>query len=220
MGIEPLENEYPAFQVPLTDDQLAEMGYIAVLWGQVDFIIDELLLFAFKIGADKRQVLIGDKQLGSRVDLLANNLSAIRPKATKALVQRFCAVVRKSKNDRNTAFHGAWGWYIRGPNTPGDPAARTSKAPKTPFFPARFPALRAELTYASRIGWEAVCLLKDWSLNKGAARLTFGSAQKDGSPPSWLGTPDAPPDPGRPPQGRTSKTRQRPPKPQRQKSEG
>lgn len=220
MGIEPLENEYPAFRVPLTQAQLAEMGYIAVLWGQVDFIIDELLLFAFKIGPDKRRILIGDKQIGSRVDLLANNLTAIRPKATRALVQKFCSVVQRNKTDRNTAFHGAWGWHVKGLGRPGEPAARTSKAPKNRFFPARFPDLRSDLTYASRIGWEAVCLLKDWPLNVGAARLTFGADEKDGSPPSWLGTPDARPDPGRPPQGRTAKTPPRPPRPQRQKSEG
>ena len=197
------------------------MGRIAVLWGQVDFIIDELLLFAFKIDPGKRQILMGDKQIGSRVDLLANNLNAIRPKETKALVQRFCVVVRRIKTERNTAFHGAWGWHVKGPDLVGRPSARTSKSPKNLFYPDRFPGLRADLTYASRIGWEAVCHLKDWTLTVGAARLIWGGTpQKDGSPPAWLGTPDARPDPGRPPQGRSAKTPPRPPKPLRQKSEG
>lgn len=214
MGIEPLEREYPAFVVPLNPAQLAQLGYIAVLWGQIDFIIDELLLFAFKIDANMRKTLIGDKQIGSRLDLLANNLAGIRPKATRAKIQRFCATLQRTKADRNTAFHGAWGRHASKTKTGVQfrVAARTSKAPKAFLFTDRFPALTADLVYSSRIGFEALCALRDWPLEAASAQLSFGLDGPDGGPPKWIQKPGVQPDPGRPPQGRSSTSPKRPPK--------
>jgi hypothetical protein len=74
MADDPFEFVAP-FVSPLTHDEHARIGRIAVLWGQIDMALDQLLDKALGITPKQRRALIGEKPTGAKHDLLSRHLN-------------------------------------------------------------------------------------------------------------------------------------------------
>lgn len=186
--VNPPDSTYPAFQIPLSDKEVATIGLIAVVWGQIDMLLDEVLLFAHEIDVDQRRELLGDtKQIGSKLDLVARGLNRIHPKETRALLQGVLEKLQSLKRDRNSLFHGCWGFkFDRKTKDFTDRGTLYQPSPDNPLRPSRLSPLLTELTECSRLLNEVFCDLKGWARPTGAIKLTWGGAGPDGGPSERL----------------------------------
>ena len=142
----------PPFEIPLTQGELALMGSIAVLWGQIDEGLNSVLRSMLATPPDVFDSLLGTQMIGSRVSHLrvaANHAS--RPKVRQLaidLVERMTEVLP----DRNAAMHGCWGWF------PSDPSFRNLRSgiynhqkPKVRFYAKQLPSLYERMTHIMTI---------------------------------------------------------------------
>lgn len=173
----------PAYVSPLTDKQHAQLGRIAVLWGHNDFILGELLIHVVGITVDQRELLIGDKPIGGKLDLLKNGLSKIADDVIRREATEFHAIMNELKQARNSAFHGAWGWLANERTKKAEPCSRHPKTLENPVRPAAFKQIEKRLCEASRLGLDAVARFQEWPTWKGSTRFLHG---KGGGPPEWL----------------------------------
>jgi hypothetical protein len=179
--------DHGAYQIPLTDAQLIGLAKIAVVWGHVDSMLDELILYAYEIDNDQRKALIGEKPIGAKADILAKRINHIKPKETRALTQRFLELIQATKTERNAAFHGQWGYKLdkRKPNEFAV-AVHYPPSPNNPLTPARFPAILKLLNEASRKGELALTQLKGWPPSATPGLYCFGGGDNITGPPGWL----------------------------------
>ena len=168
----------PAFLSPLTHDQHARIGRIALLWGQVDMILDQLLESALGITSRQRKALIGDKQIGGKLDLLNNNLDGIKGAKAKALAKEFRDLANQTKPHRNKCFHGIWGFAVGRKKGDVSPAATHYRSIENPLRVTQLPALERKLCKTSRVGMNALVELHELSEKvKACNRLFHGKSE-------------------------------------------
>lgn len=172
----------PPFLSPLTHDQHAQLGRIAVLWGYVDMYLDNLLDVTLGITPAQRMALIGDKQMGGKLDTLSSHIDMIADAEARRLTWQFWNLCNETKTQRNKAFHGSWGWYARS-LTSVTPASMHHKSREQPVKSSELIALERKLCYTASIGNQALGFFKGYLRYEGAGRLFHGPA---GSPPEWL----------------------------------
>lgn len=172
----------PPFVSPLTHDQHARLGRIAILWGQIDMTLDQLLQIAINITGEQRITLIGEKPIGAKLDMLSGNIKNIPNKEGQRLVREFLDLTNQTKTMRNRCFHGVWGFHCGKPNKV-TPAASHFKERENPVRVSQLPALEKKLCKTARTGWDAIMLIHQHDLNqRGCNRLFHGV----GDTPPWL----------------------------------
>src|SRR5688500_15958259 len=131
----------PAFVSPLTDEQHARLGRIAVLWGHIDFLLDELLLNVLKLTRAQRTTLIGEKPIGPKLDYLKPALKTIKDPVARDKAEEFYKILNNTKAQRNHMFHGAWGWHVEERTKTMSAAARHPKSLTNPVRAEQLPRL-------------------------------------------------------------------------------
>ena len=145
---------------PLTDVEHATIGRIALLWGQADHFVEQLLPVVSELSWEQLKALqIPDKPLGSKVVFLKASAKKLSEASLREQVLTFCALIDDCKAHRNHVFHGMWGW--RGDQRTGRviPAARKESELHNPFPSSKLPALERKLCRASRAGFDLVTTL-------------------------------------------------------------
>lgn len=156
---DPLEF-FAGYVSPLTDVEHATIGRIALLWGQVDHFVEQLMPVVSKLSWEQLKALqITEKPVGSKVGFLKASAKKLSDEALQEQIVSFCALVDDCKAHRNRVFHGMWGW--RGERRTGKviPAARKESEPHNPFPASKLPALERKLCKASRSGFDLVTTL-------------------------------------------------------------
>jgi hypothetical protein len=173
----------PGFISPLTDEQHAQLGRIAVLWGHCDMMLDDILTKLHRFTQEQKKAFIGEKPIGPKLDLLKPKLKGIRDAHLKERVNVFYGILNNTKAKRNHIFHGSWGW--REMNRANDVriCARHPKSPANPVFASELPDLEGQLCQASRAGTDALFLLSKHQLAGGAVRYLHGRGRK---PAKWF----------------------------------
>jgi hypothetical protein len=172
----------PPFVSPLTHDQHARLGRIAILWGQIDSILDLLLEISIGITAEQRKTLIGEKPIGSKLEMLSAHLDSLSDPKGRRYAREFWDLANQTKVQRNRCFHGLWGWRGVRENVLVA-AAMHFKAGNDPVKATQLPALEKKLCKTARIGLLALTRLHPAFSEAGAVRLFHGM---DGDPPPWL----------------------------------
>jgi len=174
----------PAYASPLTHDEHAALGRLAVLWGQVDFILDELLLDVIDLTIAQRATLVGDKPIGSKLEMLKKHLQQVTNAAAIPLLKRFAELIDETKSQRNHSFHGCWGWRVDQRRQKLSVGARHAKAVTNPVSPLMFPEIQKKLCECSRVGLDAVFLLRGRPSLPTSGRFFFGDTLLE--VPKWL----------------------------------
>lgn len=175
--------QLPAFVSPLTDKEHAQLGRIAVLWGQADWLIDEIMLTALSLTRKQQETLIGEKPLGPKLDMLKPHLSDIQPDAAQTAARAIHKILNDTKAQRNHAFHGIWGWRA---NTRSKTIERCSRHPKALHNPIKvtdLPRLERALCEAVTQGIMAVWLIRGEQPVAGVVRFLHG---RDRDAPPWF----------------------------------
>jgi hypothetical protein len=175
MVYHPTQKDVPAFISPLTHEQHAQIGRIAVLWGQIDMFVDSLLTFVLGIEAELRFNLFADKQIGAKLDLLRKYCRSENTNANRNQVRLFLGAVDDVKAERNQCFHGVWGFRV-GKNQTISAAAQHHKQPEKPFDANSLSKLERKLCRASYEGALALSMYEVAMPLDGAQPLFHGAS--------------------------------------------
>jgi hypothetical protein len=152
----------PGYVSPLTDRQHAQIGRIAILWGQVEHFVEQLLPRITGLSWKELEALgVTEKPIGSKVNFLKAAASRITDDDLKNEVRALCAAIDDTKVARNHLFHGIWGW--RGDKRTKNvfPAARKTSAPHAPLKATQLPYLEKKLCRCSRMAIDIIQLLEN-----------------------------------------------------------
>lgn len=184
MAFNPLLSAYVS---PLTDEQHARLGRIAVLWGYADYFLDFFLQHAIGLTFAQHNALVRDKSFGAKLETLKNHLADVKDEETRDAIKMFRVALNNTKTKRNQAFHGAWGWRgIEGKSEP-EICARHHTTPHNPAKASDLPKLEADLCSATALGMFAFTRLNGAPPMKGATRFLHGNGSEP--PPEfeqWL----------------------------------
>lgn len=173
-----------AYISPLTDKEHAQIGRIAILWGQIELITEDLLVLVTKLSWKELEALqITDKPMGARTMFLNEARARIKNPELEAKLKSFCDAIHETKVQRNHVFHGMWGWRANSLKRTVEPCARRSKDPSAPLKLYQLHALEKKLCRCSRIGHDLAWLLRgDQRRSKHVRFLHYG----DKEPPQFL----------------------------------
>lgn len=163
---DPLEFS-PGYVSPLTDKEHATIGRIALLWGQIEHFVDELLPEISGLSREQLEALqVKEKPMASKVSFLKASAKRHNHEPTSQSVAKFCGLVEDTKMQRNHIFHGIWGWRGDDRTERVYPAARKESDPHSPFAAEKLPGLEKKLCKCSRLGFDLV------------ARVSYGQLQR------------------------------------------
>jgi len=170
----PTQKDVPAFYSPLTHDQHAQLGRIAVLWGQIDMFMDSLLTYVVGISPELRKRLLSDRPTGAKLDLLRDFLKDRPDGEPKKSISKFVKMAVGAKATRNQCFHGTWGYRILRKKKKVIAAAQHHKQPEQPFKVDDLPKLERKLCQISHQGMLAISAVNGEDPPLGAQPLFHG----------------------------------------------
>jgi hypothetical protein len=100
-----------AFQVPLTDEQLKELGRLTAIYSQIDHILGAVLSLLMKIDHKEMELLLDNMMMGTRLSLLRRQLDKFKDENTRKLATKFVENMDRFLGKRNHITHGIWGYY-------------------------------------------------------------------------------------------------------------
>jgi hypothetical protein len=171
----------PAFAVPLNNDELMILGYIGLVWGQIDFLTDQILCFVYAFDKEQRDRFLSDKMMATKVDWLAKDLVRL-PDELHDDTKRFVEMIQATKQLRNGAFHGVWGWRWLKRSRTREVAAWHGRMLKNPIKPAHLEKLAYDLADCANLGNKIMCVLYEFPYSPQAQFTWDGGI--DG--PDWL----------------------------------
>jgi hypothetical protein len=109
--------ELAAYQSPLSDEQLKELGRLVVNCGFAEFLLGMHVSMLHEVPYGARWVLVHQLPLGRKLDMLQNGLEDIPGAETRGLVRDACKLMSPAIVDRNLLLHGMWGYEGEGPES-------------------------------------------------------------------------------------------------------
>ena len=179
----------PPFVSPLTHDEHARLGRIAVLWGQIDMVLDMLLEVSMGLSPKQRKTLIGEKPIGAKLDMLKLHLDDIKTTLGRTYATAFWDLANQTKTQRNRCFHGVWGFRC---GKPGEvrPSATHFKDGGSPVRITQLAPLEKKLCKTARVGMNALQEISPafQQFKQPGAGLLFHGSDKDAPPwlPKWI----------------------------------
>ena len=143
----------PGYVSPLTDKEHAQIGRIAILWGQIEHFVETLLtrVSGFK-WEELEAIQLVDKPIAAKVGFLKAASARVTDQTVRDTVLAFCAEIDGTKASRNHVFHGIWGWRGDKRTKKVIAAARKRTVAHAPFKVTQLAALEKRLCKASRLG--------------------------------------------------------------------
>lgn len=173
----------PGLGIPLTDKQLIYLGRLTAMWGQIDFFIDFALTCVFNLSPRQTAIVIGEKPVGAKVQLLKRGIPLLNEGALKSELADFVSATDKLLNERNHACHGVWAWRANSRSQKLSVSARAARSPSTPLRPDKLKKLVARMAECSRLGVIAFGRAKKAKLLRLPLSLRYGPEDE---PPKWL----------------------------------
>ena len=170
----PRQQDVPAFYSPLTHDEHAQLGRIAVLWGQVEMFVENLLTAVLGIAPELRARLFNDKPVGAKLDVLSSFVKDMPDGEAARAVAAFLSLAHEVKSERNQCFHGVWGFRVRVKQQKIEAAAQHQRSPERPFRADNLPRLERKLCQLSHLGMLALEALGQMERLEGAYPLFHG----------------------------------------------
>ena len=101
--------EHAAFESPLSDEQLKELGRLVVNAGFTEFLLNFHVGMLHHVPHADRIVLVNPLPLRRKVDILTSGFDQIPGAETRTLVDDACKLLSASIWERNHLLHGIWG---------------------------------------------------------------------------------------------------------------
>jgi hypothetical protein len=162
---------------PLTDSEHAALGRIAVLWGQIECMIDLILpAFCDMSQQDLEALGIYDKMMAAKVQFLKTVSKRRAHTAVHDMVLSFTTIIDSTKVARNHAFHSMWGWRLDNRKQTVEPCARRLKEPDKPFKPNDLPNWKR--TSINALGSERTLCTSQWARVQITRPTAFSTGQQ------------------------------------------
>lgn len=154
MPDDPLEF-LPGYVSPVTDKEHATIGRIAILWGQVEHFVEQLLPVVTGLTEEELGILqLSSKPIATKVDFLNVAAKRLTDEDTRTGIKAFCAIIHETKGQRNHVFHGMWGWRGDDRTKRVFAAALKQSDPHAPFAASQLSSLEKKLCKCSRMGFD------------------------------------------------------------------
>jgi hypothetical protein len=103
--------EHAAFESPLSDEQLKELGRLVVNCGFAEFLLGFHVSWMLGIGRSHsaRTELIDTVATRRKIEILKAGLGTIPKLEVRTLVEEACELINPTIRERNTLLHGIWG---------------------------------------------------------------------------------------------------------------
>ncbi len=178
----------PGFVSPLTDKEHATIGRIAILWGQIESCVDDLLPHISGLTTEQVEALqLYNKPMSQKVAFLKGSVPRYPHDRFKEPILNFCALIDETKVQRNHVFHGMWGWRGDTKKQRVFPAARKQSSPDAPLPASKLPGLEKKLCKCSRLGFDVFAQIELGQLTRHPlTRFFHHRDEPDGSIPQWL----------------------------------
>ena len=125
----------PAYQIPLSEDQLQELGKLFAIWGQIDFQIILVIAAILKIETAAAIALLDNVTSGTLVSHLRKRLDNVSDPQDREEIKNFCELMGSLVDKRNHLSHGIWGWEVSDDAKMVSPACYYAKASNTLIRP-------------------------------------------------------------------------------------
>ena len=181
----PTQQDVPAFYSPLTHSQHAQLGRIAVLWGQAEMFVENLLTAVLGIEPQLRARLFNDKPIGAKLDTLSSFVNDLQNVPAAKAARAFLTLAQEVKSDRNQCFHGVWGFHVRSKQQDIKAAAKHQRSPERPFKAENLPRLERKLCQLSHLGMLALESLGQMDRLDGAYPLFHGDPPTEAWSQEW-----------------------------------
>jgi hypothetical protein len=148
----------PEFAIPLSGDQLKELGLFCAVWSQVDTLITFLLSHFSEADFRAIETMTGQATTTPRVNMLKKLAKASGEPAALRLVE-ICAEMGGLLEDRNHLMHGLWAiyWAANGDTQAG---SDYNKRRMQPIMAARLPKLTDQAAkFSAELGAAARALI-------------------------------------------------------------
>ena len=155
--------EHAAFETPLSDEELKELGRLVINCGFTEFLVGIHVSMLLEIGPSARIDLINPMATRRKLEILKGGLKAIPKPETRALVEDACKLIDPTIRARNTLLHGIWGFDADKPD--GKPVVVSTKDRCGHSRPAEISKYADSLAIAS-------CSLKNALEIDGGRKLT------------------------------------------------
>lgn len=159
------------------------MGRIALLWGQADYILDELIGVTLDLPKDLQAQFIGEKPIGPKLGIIQPHLPKIEKKEARDCARTFYSLLNNTKTKRNHVFHGIWGWRPNERAKKVEVCARHLQNLDNLVKVDDLSGLEAALCQVTNLGMRAVLLIKGLPTTKGVIRCLHGKAD---DPSEWF----------------------------------
>jgi hypothetical protein len=123
---------FPAYQIPLTDEQFILFGRISAAWSQIEYHLEHIVCRVHGISFTQLELFSKGIMMSGKIDFLAAALQQVEPPSAKVLATELVAELKNLVSDRNVMTHGLWGYWTDGP-TPSMPAAYSNKRKQRPL---------------------------------------------------------------------------------------
>lgn len=104
----------PINKIPLIRSEMTALGRFAVIFGQIDFYLTEVLSHLLYVDTRAGYQMMENITTGRKVGTLNKNLFRIKDATAKAAAKKFTKEVGGLVERRNHMFHGMWGWHFTG----------------------------------------------------------------------------------------------------------
>ena len=150
-----------AWKVVLHDGDLATIGAICTLWAFIEMQIDMMLERLHDLEPRQFKELTGDKQIGSKIDMLKVAADRADDPLITAELKIVCDHLKPAAADRNQAVHGRWGAHI---TRTKQGALRRSPEPMAQSAKGRQPLPAARLAEVLKTTAELTARVEDIAL--------------------------------------------------------
>lgn len=128
----PLESEY---EIPLTDEELLELGRFTAIFSQVDFLLNEAISALTKTPWWAMAIMLETATTGPKVHMLGKILPNIKDPRARHLATEARELLLKLLDKRNHVIHGMWAKHIITPQRAVKPACMFMRYKDKPVFP-------------------------------------------------------------------------------------
>jgi hypothetical protein len=109
--------EHAAFESPLSDEELKELGRLVVNCGFVEFLLGVHVGMLLEVPHASRGILVNSLSFRRKIDILEDGLEKVPKGETRTLVAEACSLAGPTIVDRNLLLHGIWGFDSKGPDS-------------------------------------------------------------------------------------------------------
>jgi hypothetical protein len=132
----------PEYLIPLSTEQLTELGRLMAAWSQIDFLIILAIAAVTKTEVGWMLTFCENMMSGARVNLLRRILPNMPSDEARTFAESLCSRLGKLIGRRNHLIHGIWGIHVDREKKTRHPACHDGHNPAAPIYAAELPDLR------------------------------------------------------------------------------